>query len=163
MEGSGTSKGMKTIHREIKKEKAQIFGKQIFAGPYRKTGFSDGPRGKESTCQSRRHKRRGFNPWVGKTHGVENCSTLQYSGWENSRTEEPDGLWFMGLQRVRHYWTCVYNIQKQWGTKKNSDKQTLLGVSTSTTPSSYCAVIICSDIYGVLFLGQILNLNILGS
>ena len=110
MEGSGTSKGMKTIHREIKKEKAQIFGKQIFAGPYRKTGFSDGPRGKESTCQSRRHKRRGFNPWVGKIHGVENCNTLQYSGWENSRTEEPDGLWFMGLQRVRHYWTCVYNI-----------------------------------------------------
>ena len=35
MEGSGTSKGMKTIHREIKKEKAQIFGKQIFAGPCR--------------------------------------------------------------------------------------------------------------------------------
>ena len=163
MEGSGTSKGMKTIHREIKKEKAQIFGKQIFAGPYRKTGFSDGPRSKESTCQSRRHKRRGFNPWVGKILGVENCNTLQYSGWENSRTEEPDGLWFMGLQRVRHYWTCVYNIQKQWGTKKNSDKQTLLGVSTSTTPSSYCAVVICSDIYGVLFLGQILNLNILGS
>ena len=29
-------------------------------------GFSDGTSGKESACQSRRHKRRGFNPWVRK-------------------------------------------------------------------------------------------------
>ena len=29
-------------------------------------GFPDGTRGKESSCQSRRHKRHGFDPWVGK-------------------------------------------------------------------------------------------------
>ena len=29
-------------------------------------GFSDGASGKEPTCQCRRHKRCGFNPWVGK-------------------------------------------------------------------------------------------------
>ena len=30
-------------------------------------GFSDGASGKEPTCQCRRHKRRGFDPWIGKT------------------------------------------------------------------------------------------------
>ena len=29
-------------------------------------GFSDGTSGKEFTCQCRRHKRCGFDPWVGK-------------------------------------------------------------------------------------------------
>ena len=29
-------------------------------------GFAGGTSGKESTCQCRRHKRRGFDPWVGK-------------------------------------------------------------------------------------------------
>ena len=29
-------------------------------------GFPGGTSGKESTCQCRRHKRRGFDPWVGK-------------------------------------------------------------------------------------------------
>ena len=28
--------------------------------------FPGGASGKESTCQGRRHKRHGFNPWVGK-------------------------------------------------------------------------------------------------
>ena len=29
-------------------------------------GFPGGASGKEATCQCRRHKRRGFNPWVRK-------------------------------------------------------------------------------------------------
>ena len=29
-------------------------------------GFPGGPSGKEPTCQCRRHKRCGFDPWVGK-------------------------------------------------------------------------------------------------
>ena len=32
----------------------------------RQQGFPDGTRGKESACQCRRHRRLGFNPWVGK-------------------------------------------------------------------------------------------------
>ena len=35
--------------------------------------------GKESPCQCRRHKRCGFNPWVGKIPGVGNGNPLQYS------------------------------------------------------------------------------------
>ena len=30
-------------------------------------GFSVGASGKESACQCRKHKRRGFDPWVGKS------------------------------------------------------------------------------------------------
>ena len=29
-------------------------------------GFSGGASGKEPACQCRRHRRRGFDPWVGK-------------------------------------------------------------------------------------------------
>ena len=29
-------------------------------------GLSDGPSGKNPTCQYRRHKRRGFDPWIRK-------------------------------------------------------------------------------------------------
>ena len=32
---------------------------------YPEKGFSSGPSGKEPTCQSRRHKRCGFDPWIG--------------------------------------------------------------------------------------------------
>ena len=32
-----------------------------------KMGFPGGTSGKEPNCQCRRHKRHGFNPWVGKT------------------------------------------------------------------------------------------------
>ena len=39
--------------------------------------------GKESTCQYRRYKRHGSDPWVGKIHGVRNGNPLQYSCLEN--------------------------------------------------------------------------------
>ena len=32
-----------------------------------KRGFPGVPSGKEPACQYRRHKRPGFNPWIGKT------------------------------------------------------------------------------------------------
>ena len=40
--------------------------------------------GKESTCQCRRHKRHGFDPWVKKIHWSRNGNPLQYSCRENS-------------------------------------------------------------------------------
>ena len=36
-------------------------------------GFPGGASGKESTCQCRRHKRWGFNPWVGKIPWRREC------------------------------------------------------------------------------------------
>ena len=47
--------------------------------------------GKKSTCQCRRHKRRGFDPWVRKTpwsrkwHGEGNGNPLLHSCLENPR------------------------------------------------------------------------------
>ena len=47
---------------------------------------------KESTCQCRRLKRLGFDPWIGKIPGGGHGNPLQYSCLENSMTEEPGGL-----------------------------------------------------------------------
>ena len=46
-------------------------------------GFPRWLSGKESTCQCRRCRRRGFDPWVGKIPGVGNGNSLQYSYLEN--------------------------------------------------------------------------------
>ena len=47
--------------------------------------------GKEHTCRCRRHKRRGFDLWIGKIPGEGNGNPLQYSCLENW-TEEPGRL-----------------------------------------------------------------------
>ena len=39
--------------------------------------------GKESSCQCRRCKRRGFNPGLGRSAGIGNGTPLQYSSLEN--------------------------------------------------------------------------------
>ena len=46
-------------------------------------GFPGGFRGKESACQWRRCKRRGFNPWVRKISWRRKCNPLQHSYLEN--------------------------------------------------------------------------------
>ena len=38
-----------------------------------KVGFPGGASGKKSTCQCKRHKRCGFNPWVGKIPWRRKC------------------------------------------------------------------------------------------
>ena len=47
-------------------------------------GFPGGASGKEFTCQCRRHKRHGFNPWVWKTPGEGNDNSFQFSCLEDS-------------------------------------------------------------------------------
>ena len=44
------------------------------------------------------------------------------------------------------YTNVSWAIQKQWDTEGNLNKQTLLGSSLPTTPSSYYAVVIYGDI-----------------
>jgi len=52
--------------------------------------------GKESACQCRRHKGRGFDPWVGKIHWEEEMATVSsILAWRIPRTEEH-------AERVRH-------------------------------------------------------------
>ena len=62
-------------------------------------GFTGGTSGKEPTCQCRRHKKHGFDPWVGNIpwRRATHSSIL---AWGIPWTEEPGGLQSIGLQRV---------------------------------------------------------------
>ena len=67
--------------------------------------------GKEPTCQCRRHKRCGFDPWVRKMPWGGNGNPLQYACPGNPRTEEPGGSQSMESQRVGHDWATEKNTQ----------------------------------------------------
>ena len=55
----------------------------------------------------------GFIPGLGRCPGEGNGNPLQFLAWEISWTEEPGGLQFMGLQRVRHGWATNTITTKQ--------------------------------------------------
>ena len=57
---------------------------------------------KESTCQRRRCRRRGFDRWVGKIPWKREWQPTPVLAWEIPWTEEPGGLQSMGLQWVEH-------------------------------------------------------------
>ena len=53
--------------------------------------------------QCRRLRRLGFDPWVGKIPLEEGMAAhSSILAWRISWTEEPDGLWSLGSQRVGH-------------------------------------------------------------
>ena len=52
--------------------------------------------GKETICQCRRHKRHGFDPWVGKILWRRTCNPLQYSCLENPLDK---GAWWATARR----------------------------------------------------------------
>ena len=52
--------------------------------------ISGGTSGKDPTCQCRRHKRCGFNPWVGKIPRSRKLQPIPvFLAWRISWTEEP--------------------------------------------------------------------------
>ena len=56
--------------------------------------------GKESACLCRRHKRCGFNPWVGKIPPEKEMTTHSSTlAWRTPWTEEPGGLQCLWSQR----------------------------------------------------------------
>ena len=64
-------------------------------------GFSGGTSGKAPTCQCRRHKRHGFDPWVRKIPCRKSWqSTPVFLPGESPWTEKPGGPQSMGSQRV---------------------------------------------------------------
>ena len=66
-------------------------------------GFPGGAGGKEPVCQCRRHKRLGFDPWVGKIPLEEGMAThSSILAWRIPWTEEYGGLQSIGSQRVGH-------------------------------------------------------------
>ena len=66
------------------------------------TGFPGGASGKEPACQCRRHKRRRFNPWVGKTPEEGTATHSSSLAWRIPWTEELGRLQSMGSHRVGH-------------------------------------------------------------
>ena len=63
-------------------------------------GFPGGTSGKEPACECRRHKRHGFDQWVGKIPWRRACNPLQYFCLENPIDR---GVWqSIGSPRVRH-------------------------------------------------------------
>ena len=65
---------------------------------------------KESTCQFKKCKRHGFNPWVGKILWNRAWQpTSVFLPGESPWTEEPGGLQSRGLQRVGHSWTTKHS------------------------------------------------------
>ena len=58
---------------------------------------------KKPACQCRRHKRHGFDPWVGKIpwRGAWQPISILLA-WRGPWTEEPGRLQSIGSQRVRH-------------------------------------------------------------
>ena len=65
-------------------------------------GFPGGTSGKESTCQCRRHKRHGFDSWVGKIP------------W--SRKWHPIPVFLPGKNSMNRggWWAKVHGIAKSW-------------------------------------------------
>ena len=67
-------------------------------------GFPGDASRKEPTCQCRRHRRRGFDPWVGKIPWRRRIRQPIPIFWprESPWTEEPGKLQSTGSQRVRY-------------------------------------------------------------
>ena len=69
-------------------------------------GFPGGASGKEPASQCRRHKKRGFNPWVGKIPWRRAWqSTPVFLPRESPWTEEPGRLQSIRSQRVGPNWS----------------------------------------------------------
>ena len=71
-------------------------------------GFPGGASAEEPTCWCRRHKRCGFDPWVGKVPWKRSWQPTHSSShaWKTPWTEDPgrlQSLW--GSQRVRQDWS----------------------------------------------------------
>ena len=72
---------------------------------YYYAAFPGGPSGKEPSFQCRRHKRRGFDPWVGKIPWRRKMATYSsILAWRIPWTEEPGGLQCTASPRVGHSW-----------------------------------------------------------
>ena len=66
-------------------------------------GFPGGTSGKELTCQCKKHKRRGFDPWVGKIPLEKGMATYSsILAWKIPWTEEIGGLQSIVSHRVGH-------------------------------------------------------------
>ena len=72
-----------------------------------KVGFPDSSNGKESACNAGVSEDAGSIPGLGRTPGWGIATHSGILAWEIPWREEPGGLQYKGLQRVRHDWACT--------------------------------------------------------
>ena len=72
-------------------------------------GFSGGIKGKEPTCQCRRHKRSGFHAWMGKIPRWGHGNPLQYTSLENLMDR---GAWWATVHRVSKSRTWLKRLSR---------------------------------------------------
>ena len=86
--------------------------------------FPRGASGKESACWCRRHKKHGFDPWVGKIPWRRpwQPTPILLPG-ESPWTEEPGRLQSTGSQRAGHNWSNLADTicAKHWGYSSEDD------------------------------------------
>ena len=91
-----------TVHG-VAKSRAQLINWTELNWTCTSRGFPGVSVVNESTC--RRHRRQGFDFWVGKIPLEEKMAThSSLLAWKIPWMEEPGELQFMGSQRVRHNW-----------------------------------------------------------
>ena len=88
------------IHIETHYHHSPVYKTLVIAIAY--SYNEDFPRGSVVKNLSTNVRDVGSVPGWGRSPGEGNGNSVQYSCLENSRTEEPDGMQFMGLQRVGH-------------------------------------------------------------
>ena len=69
-----------------------------------------GSAGEESVCRARDTGHVGSTPGLGRSPGGGNGNHPGILTWKIPWTEEPDGLQFKGLQRVRYSWALNWNL-----------------------------------------------------
>ena len=84
----------------------------VVSSPPRFPSHSGGAGGEEPSCQCKRNKRHGVDPWVGKSpwRRVWYSSIL---AWRIPWTEKPGGLQSVGSQRVGHDWSDLAHSMHQ--------------------------------------------------
>ena len=112
-------------------------------------GFPGGTSGKEPTCQCRRHKRWGFNPWVGKIPWRGHGNPLQYSYLENPHDR---GAWQAMVHRVAKNWTQLKQLSTHARTHGRGPGK--LTVQSEQNPHlKYCFYLKTKDDVGGIGLG----------
>ena len=121
----------------------------------RRTRFVIGTCGKEPTCKSRRHRRRGFSLWVEKIPWRRACNPLQCPCLENPMDREAWGPQSTGSHRLGYNketacaragpsWrrgcnTVLRNVMLTWGARPHSDGQGVSNLPVLTHLSPYLA------------------------
>ena len=97
-------------------------------------GFPVGASGKEPTCQSRRPKRCGFNPWFRKILWRRAWQPIKYSCLENSINR---GAWRATVHRVTKNWTWLKWLSSHTHTPK-SDLPEAFSISVASNSILPC-------------------------